>query len=114
MMPPTSARAGLLAAAAAPPVRVEIAAVLAFVRGAVGMVVGPMVVASATDEVLVVAGADGGAGTGEEYDQVAHVGEEAAGAGDGQGPQVAGLDAATEDTGAADDQTPQVLDARDT
>lgn len=114
-MPPTSARAGLLVAAAAPPVRVEIAAVLAFVGGAVGMVVGPMVAASATDEVLVVAGADGGAGTGEEYDQVAHVvGEEAAGAGDGQGPQVAGLDAATEDTGAADDQTPQVLDARDT
>jgi hypothetical protein len=87
MMPLTSVKAGLLIVAAAPPVRVKIIVILAFVKGAVGVVIGPIMVASATDEVLVVAGAEGGAGIGEEYNQVAYViDEEAVGAGDGQGP----------------------------
>jgi hypothetical protein len=68
MMPPTSVKAGLLTAAAAPPMRVEIAAVLAFVGGVVEVVMGPIVVANATDEVLMVTKAEEGAGTGEEYD----------------------------------------------
>jgi hypothetical protein len=67
IMSPTSVKAGLLIAAAAPPIRVKIAAVFAFVEGAVGVIMGPIMVASATDKVLVVARAEGGADTGEEY-----------------------------------------------
>jgi hypothetical protein len=55
--PPTSARAGLLADAAAP-VKVEMAAALAFVGTTVGMVVGTMVVAGAAGDGLEVAGAE--------------------------------------------------------
>jgi hypothetical protein len=64
-------------------VRIKIAAILTFVGGAIGVVIGPIVVASTTDEVLVVIKAEEGVSTGEEYNQVAHIiGKEAAGTGD--------------------------------
>jgi hypothetical protein len=67
IIPLTSVKAGLLAVAAALLVRVEIAAILAFVGGAVRIIVGFIIIISATDKVLVVTGADKGASTGEKY-----------------------------------------------
>jgi hypothetical protein len=84
MMPLTSVKAGLLIVAAAPPVRVKIIVILAFVKGAVGVVIGPIMVASATDKVLVMAKAERGADTEEGYNQVAYIiDKETVGAKDG-------------------------------
>jgi hypothetical protein len=66
-MPLTSVKAGLLTAAAAPPVRVEITVILAFVKGAVGVIMGPIIVASITDKVLVIAKVEERVNIGEEY-----------------------------------------------
>ena len=108
-IPPTRARAGLLADAA--PVKVAGAAVLALLVGALEgrletvLMVGTMVVAGATEEAqvvgLVAGELAGGAGAAEEDAGGAHV------------AQVDGEEAGTGTTGedaGADDQGPQVVD----
>jgi hypothetical protein len=67
IIPLTSVKAGLLTAAATSPIRVKIAAVFTFVKGAVRVIIRPIMVASATDKVLIMAEAEGEADTEEEY-----------------------------------------------
>jgi hypothetical protein len=52
---------------------VEIIAILAFVEGAVRMVIRSIMVASTTDKVLIIAKADEEAGIGEKYNQVVYI-----------------------------------------